>query len=134
MRSSRTPPSANRPTRCERPSWPSRTSSSATATSWPTRRLRTPRTAPPSDEELLADLDEAATTFAAAADAARLLDEDTTAEELFSGAQAFGEFPAAFAAADLDFGEDVPPGVAEAEAADDTCRDTQNHLVAVLGG
>lgn len=85
-------------------------------------------------QELLADLDEAATTFAAAADAARLLDEDTTAEELFSGAQAFGEFPAAFAAADLDFGEDVPPGVAEAEAADDTCRDTQNHLVAVLGG
>ena len=70
----------------------------------------------------------------AAADAAGLLDEDTTAEELFSGAQAFGEFPAAFADADLDFGEDVPPGVAEAQAADDTCRDTQNQLVAVLGG
>ncbi|MET1049924.1 MAG: hypothetical protein ABWZ55_09870 [Acidimicrobiales bacterium] len=85
-------------------------------------------------EELLADLDEAAATFGAAADAAGLLDEDTTAEELFSGAQAFGEFPAAFADADLDFGEDVPPGVAEAQAADDTCRDTQNQLVAVLGG
>jgi hypothetical protein len=85
-------------------------------------------------EELLADLDDAATTFVAAADAATLLDEDTTAEELFSGAQAFGEFPDAFAAADLDFGEDVPPGVGEAVEADDTCRDTQNQLVALLSG
>lgn len=85
-------------------------------------------------EELLADLDQAATTFDAAAEAAEALDEDTTVEQLFGGAQAFGEFPTAFAAADLDFGEDVPPGVAEAQAADDTCRDAQNQLVTVLGG
>jgi hypothetical protein len=85
-------------------------------------------------EELLADLDEAAAIFGDAADAAERLDEDTTVEQLFGGAQAFGEFPTAFAAADLDFGEDVPPGIAEAQAANDTCRDTQNQLVAILSG
>ena len=85
-------------------------------------------------EEVLADLDEAPATFDAAAEAAERIDGDTTVEELFGGAQAFGEFPAAFAAADLDFGEDVPPGVAEAQAADATCREAQNQLVAVLGG
>lgn len=85
-------------------------------------------------DELLVDLDDAAATFGEAADAADRLDEDTTVEELFGGAQAFGEFPAAFAMADLDFGDDVPPGVAEAQVADDTCRDAQNQLVAILGG
>ena len=85
-------------------------------------------------DELLADLDAAAATFDEAAAAAERLDADTTVEELFGGAQAFGEFPDAFALADLDFGEDVPPGIAEAQAADDTCRDAQNQLVVVLGG
>lgn len=83
-------------------------------------------------EELLADLDAAAATFGEAADAAEALDEDTTVEELFGGAQAFGEFPAAFAAADLDFGDTAPPGVARAQAADDTCRDAQNQLATLL--
>ena len=83
-------------------------------------------------DELLADLDTATTIFGGAADAAEALDEDTTVEQLFGGAQAFGEFPEAFAAADLDFGESVPPGVDRAREADDTCRDAQNQLATLL--
>jgi len=83
-------------------------------------------------DELLADLDAAAAVFGEAADAAEALDEDTTVEQLFGGAQAFGEFPEAFAAADLDFGESVPPGVDRAQEADDTCRDAQNQLATLL--
>ncbi len=83
-------------------------------------------------EELLADLDAAAGTFGEAAEAAEALDGDTTVEQLFGGAQAFGEFPEAFAAADLDFGDAAPPGVAQAQAADDTCRDAQNQLATLL--
>lgn len=83
-------------------------------------------------EELLADLNTAAETFGDAADAAEALDGDTTVEELFGGAQAFGEFPEAFAAADLDFGDATPPGVEQAMDADDTCRDAQNRLVTLL--
>lgn len=83
-------------------------------------------------EELLADLDGAAATFSEAADAAEALDADTTVEQLFGGAQAFGEFPEAFAAANLDFGDAAPPGVAQAQDADDTCRDAQNRLVTLL--
>lgn len=83
-------------------------------------------------EELLADLNTAAETFGEAADAAEALDGETTVEELFGGAQAFGEFPEAFAAADLDFGDATPPGVEQAMDADDTCRDAQNRLVTLL--
>ena len=83
-------------------------------------------------DELLADLDAAAAVFGEAADAAEALDEDTTVEQLFGGAQAFGEFPEAFAAADLDFGDTAPPAVDEAQAADDTCRDAQNQLATLL--
>lgn len=83
-------------------------------------------------EELLADLDAAAETFGEAAEAAEALDADTTVEQLFGGAQAFGEFPEAFAAADLDFGDAAPPGVAQAQAAADTCRDAQNRLATLL--
>ncbi len=83
-------------------------------------------------DEVLADLDAAAEVFGDAADAAEALDGDTTVEQLFGGAQAFGEFPAAFAAADLDFGDTVPPGVDRAQDADDTCRDAQNQLVTLL--
>lgn len=83
-------------------------------------------------DELLGGLAEAEEVFARAAVAVERLDGDTTVEELFGGAQAFAGFPEAFAAADLDFGEDAPPGVAEAVAADITCRDVGNRLVAVL--
>ncbi len=83
-------------------------------------------------DELLADLDAAAATFGEAADAAEALDEDTTVAQLFDGAQAFGEFPEAFAAADLDFGDTVPPGVDRALDDDDTCRDAQNQLSTLL--
>ncbi len=83
-------------------------------------------------DEVLADLRGADETFTAAARRARTLDRDTTVEEFFGGAQAFTRFPEAFAASDLDFGDDVPPGVAEAFADDPTCRDTQNRLVTLL--
>jgi hypothetical protein len=83
-------------------------------------------------DELLADLDAAAATFGEAADATEALDEDTTVEQLFGGAQAFGEFPRAFVVADLDFGDTVPPGVDQALDDDDTCRDAQNQLVTLL--
>jgi hypothetical protein len=84
-------------------------------------------------EEVLADLDAAAETFDAAADAAEQLSEDTTVEDFFGGAQAFNEFPQAFTASDLDFGEDVPPGVSTALLDDQTCVDTQNQLLALIG-
>jgi hypothetical protein len=84
-------------------------------------------------DEVLDDLETADETFSQAADAARTLDEDTTVEEFFSGAQAFSEFPQAFAAADLDFGDDVPPGVSEALLDDRTCIDTQNQLLSLIG-
>jgi hypothetical protein len=84
-------------------------------------------------DELLAGLDEAAATFDDAADAARALDADTTVEDLFGGAQAFVGFPEAFAAADLDFGEDAPPGVVEAQAAEPACREAQSRLADALG-
>jgi hypothetical protein len=83
-------------------------------------------------DELLADLDRAAATFGDAADAAEALDEETTVEQLFGGAQAFGEFPDAFAAADLDFGDTAPPAVDQAMADDNTCRDAQNQLATLL--
>ena len=83
-------------------------------------------------DELLADLDAAAATFGDAADAAEALDGDTTVEQLFGGAQAFGDFPEAFAASDLDFGAAAPPAVDEAQDEDDTCRDAQNRLATLL--
>jgi hypothetical protein len=83
--------------------------------------------------EVLDDLEAAAATFQEAADAAETLDEDTTVEDFFGGAQAFNGFPQAFAASDLDFGEDVPPGVASALLDDQTCIDTQNQLLALIG-
>ena len=82
--------------------------------------------------ELLADLDAATETFGDAAEAAGAIDGDTTVEQLFGGAQAFGDFPEAFAAADLDFGDAVPPAVDEAQDDDDTCRDAQNRLATLL--
>lgn len=83
-------------------------------------------------DELLADLDAAGEVFDEAAEAAEALDEDTTVEQLFGGAQSFGDFPEAFAAADLDFGDTVPPGVERVVDADDTCRDAQNQLATRL--
>lgn len=83
-------------------------------------------------EELLADLDAAAEVFGEAAEAAEALDGNTTVEQLFGGAQAFGDFPEAFADADLDFGDTVPPGVDRAVDAEDTCRDAQNQLATRL--
>ena len=83
--------------------------------------------------EVLADLEAAAETFGEAADAARTLDEDTTVEGFFGGAQAFARFPQAFEASDLDFGEDVPPDIATALLDDQTCIDTQNQLLALIG-
>lgn len=84
-------------------------------------------------EELRAALGSAQDTFAAAAERAEALDESTTVEEFFGGAQAFAEFPQALADADLDWGPDVPPGIGEAFTADPTCRATQNRLVALVG-
>jgi hypothetical protein len=84
-------------------------------------------------DELLAELEEAATTFEEVADLADDLDDGTTVEQFFSGAQAFGDFPVALAASDLDFGEEVPPALGRAQADDDTCLDAQNQLVAILG-
>jgi hypothetical protein len=83
-------------------------------------------------DELLADLRSAEETFGAAARRARTLRAETTVEEFFGGVEDFAGFPEAFAASDLDFGEDVPPGVGEAVTADTTCRDAQNRLVALL--
>ena len=92
----------------------------------------TPATGQPSATSSWPTWTSAAATFGEAADAAEALDEDTTVEQLFGGAQAFGEFPEAFAAADLDFGDTVPPGVDRALDDDDTCRDAQNQLVTLL--
>ncbi len=83
-------------------------------------------------DELQADLRSAQETFAEAAVLAEELDAETTVEDFFGGAQAFAGFPEAFAASDLDWGDDVPPGIEEAYAAEDTCRDTQNRLVSLL--
>ncbi len=83
--------------------------------------------------EVLDDLEAAAATFEDAADAAETLDEDTTVEGFFGGAQAFNRFPQAFAASDLDFGEEVPPGVLEVLLDDQTCIDTQNQLLELIG-
>ena len=83
--------------------------------------------------EVLADLEAAGDTFEEAANAAESLDEDTTVEGFFGGAQAFNEFPQAFAASDLDFGDEVPPGVSDVLLDDQTCIDTQNQLLALIG-
>jgi hypothetical protein len=85
-------------------------------------------------QEVLADLESAAETFGAAADAAEAIDADTTVEDFFGGAQAFAGFPEALAASDLDFGEDVPPDVATAMHDDQTCIDVQNELLNLIGG
>jgi hypothetical protein len=84
--------------------------------------------------EVLADLAMADETFAAAAGAASTLDEDTTVEGFFGGAQAFADFPEAFAASDLDFGEDAPPDVVAALLEDRRCIDVQNQLQSLIGG
>jgi hypothetical protein len=85
-------------------------------------------------QEVLDDLDAAADTFDGAAVAAEQIDDDTTVEDFFGGAQAFAGFPEALADSDLDFGDDVPPGVAEALAADRSCIDVQNRLISLIGG
>ena len=82
-------------------------------------------------DELLAQLDGAAMTFEEVAALADDLDDDTTVEQFFSGAQAFADFPDALAASDLDFGEELPPALGRAQAEDDTCLDAQNQLVAI---
>ena len=83
--------------------------------------------------EVLDDLDAAAETFDGAAVAAEQIDPGTTVEDFFGGAQAFAGFPEALAGSDLDFGEDVPPGVAEALAGNRSCVEVQNQLVTLIG-
>jgi hypothetical protein len=84
-------------------------------------------------DEVLDDLAAAADTFDDAADAARAIDAETTVEQFLGGAQAFSGFPQALADSDLDFGEDVPPGVAAALAGDRTCVSAQNDLISLIG-
>jgi hypothetical protein len=84
-------------------------------------------------EEVLEDLTSAASTFGEVAAAAEAIDEDTTVEQFFGGAQAFAGFPEALAASDLDFGDDVPPGVAAALHDNQTCTDVQHQLVTLVG-
>jgi hypothetical protein len=84
-------------------------------------------------DELLGDLDAAAETFETAADAAEQLEASTTVEDFFGGAQAFAGFPEALADSDLDFGDDVPPGVADALADNRSCIDVQNELLTLIG-
>jgi hypothetical protein len=85
-------------------------------------------------QEVLDDLESAARTFGEAAIAAEAIDGDTTVEDFFGGAQAFSGFPEALADSDLDFGEDVPPGVATALHDDQSCIDAQNELISLIGG
>jgi hypothetical protein len=84
--------------------------------------------------EVLEDLNAAGRTFGEAATRAETLDGDTTAEGFFGGAQAFADFPEAFASADLDFGDDVPPGIAAALTGDRTCAEVQGRLQSLIGG
>lgn len=85
-------------------------------------------------DEVLADLASAATTFGEAAAAAEAISADTTVEDFFGGAQAFAGFPEALDASDLDFGEDVPPGVQAALQGNRTCAEVQSQLVNLIGG
>ena len=83
--------------------------------------------------EVLEDLASASETFDGAAVAAEQIDESTTVEDFFGGAQAFAGFPEALSDSDLDFGEDVPSGVAAALAGNRTCVEVQNQLVSLIG-
>jgi hypothetical protein len=84
-------------------------------------------------DELLVGLREATREFDRAAEVVALLGPDTTVTEFFAFAQTFTGFTEALAAADLDFGDDAPPGVAEARADDASCRAVSNRLAAALG-
>ena len=83
-------------------------------------------------QEVLDDLAEAEATFGEAAAAAESLDASTTVEGFFAGSQAFGDFPAAFDASDLDFGEDAPPAVTEVLTSDPACVEVQNQLLDLI--
>ena len=84
-------------------------------------------------QEVLADLDDASETFEGVAVLADQITADTTVEDFFGGAQAFAGIPEALTGSDLDFGEDVPPGVAEALAGNRSCIEVQNQLVSLIG-